>query len=57
MTRETGVHTKDSKMVLVTALLNTQHYKIYIKSKDACGVMDIVVGNGHDDTSSNPGPD
>ena len=23
----------------------------------ACGVMDIVVGNGHGDTSSNPGQD
>ena len=25
--------------------------------KGACGVMVIVVGNGHDDTSSNPGRD
>ena len=24
---------------------------------DACGVMVIVIGNGHDDTSSNPGWD
>ena len=26
-------HTKDSKMVLDTSLLNTQHYKVRIKSK------------------------
>ena len=26
-------HTKDSKMVLDAALLNTQHYKVWIKSK------------------------
>ena len=26
-------HTKDSKMVLDTSLLNTQHYKIWIKGK------------------------
>ena len=25
------------------------------KTRGACGVMDIVVGNGHGDTSSNPG--
>ena len=24
---------------------------------DACGVMFIIVGNGHGDTSSNPGRD
>ena len=28
-----------------------------IKFGGACGVMVIVVGNGHDDTSSNPGRD
>ena len=26
-------HTKDSKIVLDTALLNTQHYKVRIKGK------------------------
>ena len=26
-------HTKDSKMVFVAALLNTQHYKVRIKGK------------------------
>ena len=26
-------HTKDSKMVLDTSLLNTQHYKVMIKGK------------------------
>ena len=28
-----------------------------IKKRLARGVMDIVVGDGHDDTSSNPGRD
>ena len=27
------------------------------KKRGACGVMVIVVGNGHGDTSSNPGRD
>ena len=27
------------------------------KRGDACGVMVIIVGNGHGDTSSNPGQD
>ena len=29
----------------------------YIYIKNACGIMVIVVGNGHGDTSSNPGRD
>ena len=29
----------------------------FILPGGACGVMVIVVGNGHDDTSSNPGRD
>ena len=38
MTRETefnrkSSHTKDSKMVLDVSLLNTQHYKVWIKDK------------------------
>ena len=33
MVRETEVHTKDSKMVLDAALLNTQYYKERIKCK------------------------
>ena len=28
-----SIYTKDSKMVLDTALLNTQHYKVIIKGK------------------------
>ena len=31
--------------------------KLFISSGGARGVMVIVVGNGHDDTSSNPGQD
>ena len=49
---------KTLKMVLDTSLLNTQQYKVRIKGKvEQCarGVMVIVVGNGHGDTSSNPG--
>ena len=30
--------------------------KSFIGNRDARGVMVIVVGNGHGDTSSNPGP-
>ena len=44
------------KMVLDTSLLNTQQYKVRING-GACVVMVILVGNGHDDTSSNPGRD
>ena len=28
-----SIHTKDSKMILDTSLLNTQHYKVHIKGK------------------------
>ena len=28
----------------------------YVNKRGASGVMVIVVGNGHGDTSSNPGP-
>ena len=47
---------KTFKMVLDTSLLNTQQYKVRIEG-GARGVMVIVVGNGHGDTSSNPGRD
>ena len=47
------VRAKTLKMVLDTSLLNTQHTHI----GGACCVMIIVVGNGHGDTSSNPGRD
>ena len=45
------------KIELDTSLLNTQHFKVYIKVKvgGARGVMVIVAGIGHADTSSNPG--
>ena len=46
---------KTLNMVLDTSLLNTQQYKVRINSKGARGVVVIVVGNGHGDTSSNPG--
>ena len=32
-------------------------YKLYNKQGGARGIMVIVVGNGHGDTSSNPGRD
>ena len=44
---------KTFKMALDTSLLNTQQYKVRIEG-GARGVMVIVVGNGHDDMSSNP---
>ena len=48
---------KTLKIELDTSLLNTQQYKVCIKGKvgGARGVMVIVAGCGHDDTSSNPG--
>ena len=41
------------KSVQVECLINT----VTVNLGDACGVMVIVVGNGHGDTSSNPGRD
>ena len=48
----------------VKKLIYLYHICIYVDIKDiggvhggACGVMVIVVGNGHGDTSSNPGRD
>ena len=41
---------KTRKIELYAALLNTHHYKV---SGGARGVVVIVVGNGHDDASSN----
>ena len=40
--------------------LRNRNISIYYKSfvcVGACGVMVIVIGNGHGDTSSNPRPD
>ena len=62
MVRETGVQSpgrvipKTQKMVLDADLLCTQHYKVRIKGKveQSRGVMVIVVGNRHGNTSSNP---
>ena len=43
-------------MVPDATLFNTQQYKVRVKDKGgARGVMVIVAGCGHDDTSSNPG--
>ena len=61
MAWETGVQSlfesyqrlKNKKTVLDAFLLNTQSYKVGIIG-GANGVMVIVVGNGHGDTSSNP---
>ena len=33
------------------------HEKYNHKHRGGCGVMVTVIGNGHDDTSSNPGRD
>ncbi len=44
---------KTLKMVLDTSLLSTQQYRVRIGG--ARGVIIIVVGNEHGDTSSNPG--
>ena len=45
----------------LTLLINVyKSYLIYMNKLDlgsACGVMVIVIGNGHGDTSSNPGRD
>ena len=51
------IHTADH--IKVDILFNLQEGKsdIVINIGDACGVMVIVVGNGHCDTSSNPGRD
>ena len=63
MTQETGVQSNDSRMIFDAALLNTENHKVGIKGKvnqfigGAHGVMVIVEGNGHGDTSSNPGRD
>ena len=35
--------------------LNNQKWLFNVGLESACGVMVIVVGNGHGDTSSNPG--
>ena len=43
-------------MKQVYALYTYMHTYIY-KHMYACGVMVIVVGNGHGDMSSNPGRD
>ena len=45
---------KTFKMVRDTSMLNTHQYKV---RGGARGVVVIVVGNGHGDTSSNPGRD
>ena len=45
---------KTQKMVLDASLLNTQYYD---ERGGARGVIVIVVGNEHGDTSSNPGRD
>ena len=46
---------KTQKMVLDAALLNTQHYEV--RRGGTRGVMVIVTGYGHGDTSSIPGQD
>ena len=40
---------------LAGSVVNIQHIYIYIYCGGAHGVMVIVIGNGHGDTSSNPG--
>ena len=44
----------DSTLAIILRIIN---FCLDIKVGDARGVIVIVVGNGHGDTSSNPGPD
>ena len=53
-----GMKQKQRYVTLVCQ--NRPYIYIYIyieRERCARGVMVIVVGNGHDDTTSNPGPD
>ena len=46
--------------IYIYKILTSQHNEVVdfeLFTGGTCGVMVIVVGNGHDDTSSNPGQD
>ena len=41
----------------IIAWLATMIYVLPLYMRGGCGVMAIIIGNGHGDTSSNPGRD